>query len=454
MKRFIFIIIFISFAIRLIYIVLLPQKDFVRPILDQKIYYELAAQLISGKGFVCPTMETVTPEKLQLMKTRKAIIIQAVQKGYFRGVVPIGKPTAFWLPLYPIFIGIILILFGKSFIMIRIVQAIVGSLVILPAYLITRQLFDKSAAKIASILICFWPFYIYFTGVLMTETLYIFFLTLFVFLSLRGLTDKRLIISFLAGFVGGLTLLTRSVVLGLLPFGMIPFLINIRISKKRKTAILLYLLGILIVITPWAIRNYRQFNVIQILPTKGGPTFWARNNPLFLAQELSESKLGFSIEKYRNDEALNFPKFTKENEIQRNKILFKRMFHFILNNPIVYLRLCLLKFIWFISPFGGSGTALWKQIISLLTYGITLFFALYELVYIEKFRYKRSYFLLAVVFYFIIFHTIINGDTRFRIPLDIFLIMLASPSYNRIKEWFQKRLISLTSFHHSSFPHG
>ncbi|MBN2382687.1 glycosyltransferase family 39 protein [bacterium] len=444
-NRFLLIIVGVALIIRLVVSMVLPAERFLGPVRDQPIYLELARNIAAGKGLIGPALEPVNLEALPQVPTRRLIVRDAVQDGYFRGIVPIGQPTAFWEPLYPYVLGCLHLVYSDDLRLVRIVQAILGALLVLPVYAIGLRLYnDARIALIAAALIAVYPFYIYFTGIIMTETLYIFCLYCFL-ITLLDLFDRQAVTSaMIAGIFAGLTFLTRSVIVGLIPLCTLLLLWWSRNLKRGLGLAFMLLFAFLMTVSGWTIRNYALFHQFIPLPTKGGPTFWARNNPLFLTEEIRATPwTGIEPEQYQDHSLLAFPHFSHESEVERNKQLFKRMFTFLITHPGTYFKLCVLHVRWLLSPFGGPATPLWQTCVSLFSYGLTFLLALIGLRMVRKTANKRVvWVVLLFLIYFILFHACINGDTRFRLPLDCIFILLAAPMYKDILTWSTRKMCS------------
>lgn len=434
--RFLLLLLLTALLLRIAYVCSLPSTTFVSPVRDQELYWALATSLGQGEGFVCPDVEPVDVTALPNGDSRRDIVSSAIQEGYFRGIVPLGQPTAFWLPLYPLIISAVQLVFGNSLVIFRLFQAILGSLLVLFMFDIAVRLFRNRAVGYGAALItAFYPFFIYYCGIVMTETLYISMLTAFFWSFLRWYQNRTAVNCIVMGIILGAVFLTRSVVLGLIPMtACAVFLLSSRWFRGLQQ-MFLFIVAFCLVLSPWVLRNYGLFESVVITPTKGGPTFWARNNPLFLEKELGES--GFdvsSLEVFLGNELLTFPSFTTENEVQRSTLMFQRMFRFIKEEPEFYLHLCWYKLQWFLTPFGSAGTPFWQRLVSLVSYGTTLIFVLGALL-IRRDLFRQMLLPLSVVVYFIFFHAMINGDTRFRIPVDVFFIIIASPLYTQVWLW-------------------
>ncbi len=80
----------------------------------------------------------------------------------------------FRAPLYPMFLGFVYWLFGESAWIIRIIQAIIGSVSCVLLYEIGRELFDRKTAILASVIMALYAPLIFFDAQLLVPNLAIF----------------------------------------------------------------------------------------------------------------------------------------------------------------------------------------------------------------------------------------------------------------------------------------
>lgn len=431
------VILLAGLSLRLLFVLSLPPDRCIDPVQDQKIYRLLGKQLSEGKGLICPPMEPVSIDALPGDAANRRMIVQtAVQDGYFRGVVKVGQPTAFWEPLYPLLLGLSITAIGEHLLVIRLVQVLLSASNILLVFYLSRLMFPSPSRRriwlLSSLLVALYPFFIYYCGLLMTETLYMTCLLTVVVFVFRYDISPTASNAVMIGLLCGGTYLARSVIIGLVPLILFFLVLRHRFSVRGWYHAGLTVLVFSLMLSPWVVRNYQQFGEPVLSPTKGGPTFWARNNPLFLEQDLAGSFLfPAGVERWRQEPLLQFPSFAEETEIERGRELFRRMFRFIVQEPGTYLKLCVKKAGWFLSPFGGPETPWWQIVVSLVSYGATFLFAIGGLLF-QGARSRSQLMLWGVIAYFVVFHSLINGDTRFRIPVDLFFLVLAAPVMDRM----------------------
>ncbi len=193
---------------------------------------------------------------------------------------PLGVPTSFRPPLYPVFLAIIYFLTGTGphrFFAARLVQVFVGAALIPLTYALARHFFPENerAAKIAAVVVAFYPMLVIYPLSLATENLF-FVLMLSAMLVLLIAKDNIYKVSIkeyqqtekinfgsfvsfiiktrwfiLAGILLGLTTLTRSVALAFSGLAVLWIWFE---GRERKMAVVT-LLVVAFVTLPWMVRN-------------------------------------------------------------------------------------------------------------------------------------------------------------------------------------------------------
>ncbi len=175
-------------------------------------------------------------------------------------------------PAYSLFLSLVYAVFGReNLLAVRIVQAFLSAATCLIVYLLGKRLFGTAAAKIALAACAIYPFFIYYSGAVLTETLFIFLLSL-IMLSLSG---KRFA---WAGFVFGLGILCRSELIVFLIVSLAGMFIVMPAKDAIRRSLVTAAIA-LAVLAPWMIRNYRVFGEFVPLTTMSGYTFYEGNNP-------------------------------------------------------------------------------------------------------------------------------------------------------------------------------
>ena len=189
---------------------------------------------------------------------------------------PFSNYPIFHPPLYPYFLAALDAIFG-SLLAIKVVQALLGSLLIPAVFRVASVVSGPRAGLIAAGLAAFYPEMIWYSAHFWCETL---------FLSMVWWAVERLLVAdqensrraaMAAGVLFGLAILTRETVLYLLPLGAW----WVFASRPRRGALAgLVLASSLAVVLPWTVRNWIQFDSFIPVSTGGGLNLYQGNAPL------------------------------------------------------------------------------------------------------------------------------------------------------------------------------
>ncbi len=183
-----------------------------------------------------------------------------------------GGPTAFRPPIYPMFLGAVFRLTGGSVTAARLLQAVLGTVLVALIGIVAWQLWGRRAALLAAGLAAVYPPLVLVGLAVGTESisLPLQMLVLVVALEHRHRGNGRLVLPVACGALIGLSLLTRPANLAL----VIPACVLL-MTARRWRAILVpsaaVVGAILVTITPWQIRNQTTFH--NFVPISTGDAF-------------------------------------------------------------------------------------------------------------------------------------------------------------------------------------
>lgn len=115
-----------------------------------------------------------------------------------------------WQPLYPLTSAFFFLIFKDWLVAARMVSVVFGSLLVIPVYLLTKNLLGKYPAVLASLLVIFLKPLTVSSIAPLSEALVIFFFWSGLYLLWKGVQKANYFFSFLAGISWGLTYLTRT----------------------------------------------------------------------------------------------------------------------------------------------------------------------------------------------------------------------------------------------------
>lgn len=332
-----------------------------------------------------------------------------------RGIVAgEGYQTTSTAPLYPLFLAGVYGAFGHSFFAVRTAQALIECASVLMVFLLARGAFGGRAGLAAAGIFAVYPFFIFFSGLVLTETLFIFLLLALIYHLKRWVSMPSAGSAAVCGFIGGAAILIKPVIFYFIPLVLLFYIIfkrEKRIPLLKSSALIILLVPL--AASPWAAYNYIEHGTPKLFPSSS-VTLYESLHPGATGGPGKEF-IQWTDEMKRMDEA----------EIER---YFRReALKFIAENPGRTLQLAFIKQARFWSPVPNFPK--YRNIkygaIGLVSYMPVLFLALW-LVVSEKKRWKSFSHLCLPVIYFALLHTVILGSIRYRLPVDPFIIILAS----------------------------
>ncbi len=284
------------------------------PAIDAAAYDHIALHILAGKGFV----EGNSPDIF-----------------FDNAIVRAG-------PLYEYFLAGIYAVAGHHYAAVWIIQALLHAATAFLLFLICKRIFAENGAVIgllAAAMFGFHPDLIEISAMLMTETLYLFLVTLVVFLFVKIYGDReRIWLSGALGLVMGCAILIRPPVLLFLPIILVFYA-----CRRHYAACAVFLAIFVGILMPWVLRNYSIYH--QFIPTTliGEYNIWVGNLLTSNGGQISE---GYNpASKYT--ETLGYMRFA---DAARN---YARAFVFM--HPVVMMKLVglrALRYFSLIRPMG------------------------------------------------------------------------------------------------------
>lgn len=350
-------------------------------------------------------------------------------------------------PGFSLFLAILFSIFGENYLIVVIINAILGAFITILIFFLGKNIFNDTVGILAS----FWtiPYVLYYKWIpTVLKEMWIFFLfplvIYLVFLEARKnkITLRILLISILFAFF--IHLDERFFVY--FPFIAIIFpILNRQNLKVSLTKGLIFFIFVLALMVPWTIRNYKAYDRIVILTTRTDKVLnkfyknWQykeKRNRYYLSNEQIDSIARGEeiykrqpIEIERIKQGIIPHKYTKWEQWYNEFIEFWRSYRFTPG--------------YVADGFRFEARSLRHNLSLLFSYGIMLPFFLVG-VYLT---FKKKNIMGIIIFSIIIIHTFIHVFLagvryRYRVPLDIFIIILASYGflwiynclYNKLKE--------------------
>lgn len=196
---------------------------------DETEYHGIAVNLLAGKGY-----------------------------AYFRdyGSSVLG-PTAYRMPALPALLALLYALTGPHLLAARLLQALMGALLIPTAYSIARELhYSPIPGILAGCLLAIYPYYVFCAGTVYPVVLPALLVAAATLLLLRGARRGDIRLEAAAGLALGAGILAMGHLIGAIPFLIAWILLNKKASPRRRWLASAAMCSvILIVVLPWVVRN-------------------------------------------------------------------------------------------------------------------------------------------------------------------------------------------------------
>jgi len=384
----------------------LPQ-----PPRDQPLYLDMAGSIEEGRGMSFSSDKAYVKNLLLTLNTHYASWPNS--SDYVFGLTPVNTPTAVMEPGYPLLLALFFKLFGAvsgSVFTLNLLFSIVGALAI--KTLVTAA-YGGEAGFMAAVLWALYPPYIYYSSYAMSEMAHFSLLIVsisFVFSTARGKSN-----GFLAGLTTGLFFLLRATAIFIIPLQFLYL-----IWQKKWKSLLFLVLGFVLAVSPWVVRNWLSLGEPVLMPTKGALNLLSRNDPNVLASEGIFVPSDIPINR---SDLLLYPSVDSiPDELARSEYLENAGKAYVISNPRLMLWLIGYRAKSFLSP-GGDTLGARGKLAGLIFYPMFLFGVLG----LWRQRYKpETLFLSALFLLYFAVHSLAHGGVRYRLPVDfIFLIGIA-----------------------------
>ncbi|MFH1282792.1 MAG: tetratricopeptide repeat protein [bacterium] len=367
-------------------------------------------------------------------------------------------------PGYPYTLAAIYFLFGKATYSPHITQYIVGSVNVVLIYVLAKRIFNKNVGIVAGIIASLYGMSIFYQGKLLGP-LWINFFNLLMLIFLTKAKDENKPKMFLfSGLCLGVSSLYLPTVILFIPFVLLWILLIYRdfifmsFSKLIKP-LALFILGIVIVVSPVMIRNFIIDKKIGLVLTtsSGGANFYIGNNPEASGYNAWPSFIRYSPAHMHEDFMKEAKKRTGKDmtNSEVSSFWFSESIKWIKSKPKDALKLFKKKFIYFWNAVEPPDNFMMDSVdkftrifgIPLIRWGLIAPFCLVSLILSITYRkglllflYLSAYFVMNMLFYIL---------SRYRFPAIIVVIILSAAGIVwffdqiKLKKWKHITIIGL-----------
>jgi 4-amino-4-deoxy-L-arabinose transferase-like glycosyltransferase len=363
-------------------------------------FHILANQLASGDGYVQPLL-----------------------------VSPAHVPTADKPPLYPLLLALPSLAGWKSLLAHRLLSCLMGAALVVLMGLLGRRVGGERVGLVAAGIAALYPLLVALDGAVRSESLYAPLVALLLLATYR-LVDRPVPVRAVAfGAVAGLAVLTRSEALLLAVSLLVVAGVRIERGSRARVAVVAVLVGLLVV-APWAIRNWSEFGRPLLSTNEGSLVYgsnchkayysreigtWACYPPLPVTPDRDEADVASELRSkgltYAGDHAARWP-------------------------AVAGVRLLRTFDLWSPSRATRFEAAIGNRDLTTYRIGVGVFFLLAPLAaagaLIMRRRGETIAFLLAPIALVVVVALLGYGTPRFRVPGEIPIVVLAAVAVDAV----------------------
>lgn len=228
----------------------------------------------------------------------------------------ISKSTVYIMPGLTFILSFFVIIFGKfqAIIAFRIFQVVLQICSLNLIFLIGKKVFNKKAALIACIIDSIYIVEIYAANLILMEVTFKFIILLLIYLSIKALETKKTKYYVLAGIVWSLGCLFKPTI-AVYPLVILLVWIKARYKMKEMVKYASIVVAIFcIIMSPWWVRNYNNFNMFIPFTKSSG-------NPFLQGTFINYNQdKGWGVEYRRSEDSIQNNEYEVEEGIERLKI--------------------------------------------------------------------------------------------------------------------------------------
>lgn len=306
---------------------------------------------------------------------------------------------AYRMPGYPALVAVC----GGNIRAVRVAQALIDTSTVLAVYFMARRWLGTRASLFAGLLVAANPFLVYFSGLLLSETLFI------------AMLAWGMLLIVYSRWVSSAVLLALAVLVRPSALVLVP-LLPLVLGNLRRTVIATGVL--LAVLAPWAYRNSRVV----------GDWVWTTTNSgITLYDGLHEGADGSSNQQFLK--SMTHLRFKSEQD--RSAVLAEEAADFAIGNPAQAIRLAARKIARTWSPmplsdeFGSNRLYVSAALLFCIPLDLLVVWGLWR----GTLSRPAKVFLLLPAIYFTASHAITVGSLRYRVPAEVPMAVVAASCY-------------------------
>ncbi|HSD74008.1 MAG TPA: glycosyltransferase family 39 protein [Steroidobacteraceae bacterium] len=353
------------------------------------------------------------------------------------------------VPTQPLLIAAVYSIFGKSYLVLRLVSAVIGAASCVVGFLLARTLFGSIAAIFTGLLLAFYPHLVYVSALFeYPQTLAIFLVGIFLLIWVRFADDPRIAPRFLTGALLGTLILTLP---SLLIFAPVFLLLLFRrgCSWRRNAGyVAAALAGLALTVGAWTWRNYVAYGHVVVVNAASGVNFWVANNETYARygkrSVVPACAEGYEWTSYCHEHRAVLDELRRRDlqgtprVLEHERMAWEHGLRYMREYPLAFTLLAVKKFARLWSPWpdavhtGPARGGAARDVISALAYLPVLLLSLVGLVLSAREGARRLVPIYVFMVMFVAPFAIFLPTMRYRLPIDFLLIVFASVPLARL----------------------
>lgn len=330
-----------------------------------------------------------------------------------------GRPTAYVTPGYPLFLAPLYAVGILDPLGVGLIQAALGGITCVLIGRIADLVGGRRVALWAGLLSAVYPHFIFWTGYLLTETLFVFFAVVSLLYLARLPVRPSVFRAVGCGLLLGVAALVRPVMLGFAVMVPLWLLWTPQTPLLRRLLLAALLLcAVAIPLLPWAIRN-----AIVL----GSPVFTSTESGVVFYQGNSAGSTGGSRGYVSNGDYIPLTIASDVSEVEVNRYHWQKSMEFLLAHPEAMPQLFIRKLANMWRPtYGGAS---WRNRVVLGgSYLCLMIFGAFGVAQSVRHGPPSPSLLILLVFIaaFVLQHGVVTGMIRFRLPVETAITVFAA----------------------------
>ena len=385
-----FLLFFAAVAVRIYFISRMPD---IMPWSDMLCYDEYALEILTGQGY-----------------------------------------NSAWPPIYIYLLSGLYYSFGHNYWIVQAVQIFISAFTSILIYLMGKELFSDAIGILACLISIFYIDFLFFAGVIMAETLFLFSLSAAIYLLLLGFKSQRAGYYYAAAAVVlAFSALTKAMATGIMP-GIVIWIAVCHWNegwKKAADKVVLFCVVFFIAMLPWKIITYSVRGVDAAVISYSGIAFYTAHNP---------KATGDYVNIYYEESPIK----SSMSWAEQNRTCWREGLKFIVHHPFHEMYLVVLRLTkqWTFQTHFSYYTALYMNKMVQVFLPVMMNAILYPLCFLGmvfSFHDKKALLPIIVIGSFTgLFVFVFSGSTRHHLANMPFIIVLAAYGMTLLPELFAK----------------